>query len=174
MLLPKYFSLPFLSFFLITPNVSLRLLKKCSNWTLVSSLALILPIVHRKVCEGIQNVDWIMSFSSLKVSSVFSSGELEQIFFLTWLILSIIWTMHLDQALSLQLSITSSPCLPSYTPCSGHTKLLSVSQTLCDLFRSSCLLFSLPVINITVTCIPSLHLLLILAVTFYRKLFLTP
>ena len=51
-------SLFFLS--LITPNVSLRLLKKSSNWTLVSSLALILLTVHRKVCEGIQNVDWIM------------------------------------------------------------------------------------------------------------------
>lgn len=85
MLLPKYFSLPFLSFFLITPNVSLRLLKKCSNWTLVSSLALILPIVHRKVCGGIQNVDWIMSFSSLKVSSVFSSGEFRiDFFFFFW------------------------------------------------------------------------------------------
>ena len=72
-------SLFFLS--LITPNVSLRLLKKSSNWTLVSSLALILLTVHRKVCEGIQNVDWIMSFSSLKVSSVFSSGKFRIDFF---------------------------------------------------------------------------------------------
>ena len=72
-LLPKYFPLPFLSFFLVTPNVSFRHWKNAVIG-LLYHLALILPTVHRKVCEGIQNVYWIMSFSSLKVSRVFSSG----------------------------------------------------------------------------------------------------